>query len=311
VARPRRRPARRRALGPLVHRPVGLRMKALYASRRPAARRRSGPDLGLHRPRENGTGRCGTSPRRPGSSRRSTATSRDGPAPSRASGPEGRRLDRLRLVDLQRRLRADDRRARRAQPRGQPTRRRLGGGGVGLRLAGQPPRDVQPRLGRPRRPPLAQGGPPGPPVRRRRRPGLRLLGPGGPGPRPGRSLEDGPRPLGRPRRARLPRDQAADGRRCARRPGPRLPRRRLPLPDEGRRQGLALRPLGAGRRPVADALRAVRVPRAQPGLPRAAEQPRGQGLPRAGQPLRPRWPRPSSPASSRRTASPSTTSAAR
>ena len=63
---------------------------------------------------------------------------------------EGRRLDGVRLLDLQRRLpRAGPQPGARAQAHRQPAP-----AGVGLRLAAQPPRPVQPRLGRPRGPAL-------------------------------------------------------------------------------------------------------------------------------------------------------------
>ncbi len=61
---------------------------------------------------------------------------------------EGRRLDGVRLLDLQRRLpRAGPQPGARAQAHRQPAPARMG-----LRLAAQPPHPVQPRLGRPRGP---------------------------------------------------------------------------------------------------------------------------------------------------------------
>ena len=81
---------------------------------------------------------------------------RDRPAHRPASpaerllGAEGRRHDGVRLLDLQRRLpRAGPQPGGRAQAHRQPAP-----AGLGLRLAGQPPRPVQPRLGRPRGPAL-------------------------------------------------------------------------------------------------------------------------------------------------------------
>jgi formate dehydrogenase major subunit len=78
----------------------------------------------------------------------------------------GRRLDHLRLVDLLRRLPVADRKPRR-QPEADPPGRARRAPRLGLRLAGEPPHPVQPRLRRPA----------GPAVERAQEVGL--VGPGG------------------------------------------------------------------------------------------------------------------------------------
>ena len=92
------------------------------------------------------------------------------------SRAQGRRLDRVRGLDLQRSVRADRRASGRPQPCRQPQRRRLGGPGLGILMAGQPADSVQPSRGRPEWQPLAQGSAVGPPARQRRQ-GLHILGP--------------------------------------------------------------------------------------------------------------------------------------
>src|SRR5581483_6764012 len=73
------------------------------------------------------------------------------PAAFRLQGVEGRRLHRLRLLDLHGRLPAQ-----RPQPGALPAARRTRWSwhapGLGVRLAGESPHHVQPRLGRPGRP---------------------------------------------------------------------------------------------------------------------------------------------------------------
>ena len=106
------------------------------------------------------TGRCRTSP---GTTRskgrwpsrpprrywpRSTAGTRKGKPLSSYTQLTGRRVDRLRLLDLLRRPRRRREPGRAAQAR---IRAELGRPGVGLGLAGQPADPVQPRLGRPGR----------------------------------------------------------------------------------------------------------------------------------------------------------------
>ena len=147
VARQGGRPARRRRseLWFMYH--LGKRLKALYARlATPTATGRS-VNLTWDYP-EHGRASASRTPRR--CCRRSTATTvADGRAGARLRRAEGRRLDRLRLLDLLRRLR------RRRQPGAAARRRRprragrLGLARVGLRLAGQPPHPLQPRLGRP------------------------------------------------------------------------------------------------------------------------------------------------------------------
>ncbi len=182
VARPGARPARRRPVRPLVHRPARpAPASAPTPTASATATGRStltwdyiaenGPQaraLGRGRPQEiNGY---------------DVATGEPVPGLRR---PQGRRLDGLRGLDLQRRLR----RTASTRPGGATpataTRRRLGGARVGLRLAGQPPDHVQPRVRRPGGPAVV------------RAQGLRLLGRGG-----GRA--------GRARRPRLPGRQAPD-----------------------------------------------------------------------------------------------------
>ncbi len=110
------------------------------------ARRHAQPDRGRARPRKV--------------LRRSTATGWTRPtrAPARprlVTGflrAEGRRHDRVRVLDLQRRLpRAGPQPGPRAEDHRQPASAR-----VGLRLAAQPPHALQPRLGRPRGPAMVR-----------------------------------------------------------------------------------------------------------------------------------------------------------
>ena len=132
--------------------------------------------------------RCSGDQRLP--ARRGRPAHRTAAAPQGLRRAEGRRLDGVRLLDLQRRLsragpqRAAERDGRRRQP---------APAGVGLRLAAQPPGHVQPRLGRPR----------GPAVVRAQEADL---------------VGRGEAPVGRPRRAGLRARQAA--RLSARRPTP-------------------------------------------------------------------------------------------
>ena len=138
---------------------------------------------------------------------------------------------------------------RRGQP-GRPAQARqraeLGGARVGLGLAGQPADPLQPRLGRPGRQAVERAQGPG------------LVGRGG----------------GQVDRARRPR--------LRRRPAAVLPAaggrhrrgrdlRHRPVHHAGRRQGVAVRPGRAGRRPAAGALRAAGVAVPQPALRPAAQ----------------------------------------
>ncbi len=132
---------------------------------------------------------------------------------------------------------------------------------VGLGLADEPPRPLQPGLRRPRGPAVERAQEADlvgrREVDRRRRPGL----PGG-------------------HRAGLP---AARGR-----PGGRGDRRQRAVHHAGRRAGLAVRAGRAGRRADADALRAAGVAAAQRAAPGAPGQPGARAVRPAGQPLPPR-----------------------
>ena len=115
----------------------------------------------------------------------------------------------------------------------------------------------------------------------------------------------------RPRRPRLRPGQAAGlppGRRRDR-PGRAL--RQRPVHHAGRRQGVAVRPGRAGRRPAAHPLRAAGLPVPQPALPPAAQPgPAGGRLPHPDNRLQPSGGEPgsrSSRTSPRPTGSPSTT----
>ena len=131
------------------------------------------------------------------------------------------------------------------------------GARLGLRVAGQPPHPLQPRLGRP----------PGQAVEREEE--AHLVGSGGARARAGQEGQ-----VGRPRRARLQRV-----------PGPRRQERRQAVHHAGRPGRRVLRP--AQRRAVPGALRAGGVADQEPAL-QAAEQPGGQGLDRPGPEERPR-----------------------
>ena len=190
VARQGARPARRLPLRRLVRlQPRQAAQAAVRRLDRPAGPAAAAPHLGLRLRRARRA--CPTA-RRAGSRasrtwrrccRRSTATSwtrwTRRPASrkllTRLRRAEGRRHDRVRLLDLQRRLpRAGPQPRPRAQAHRQP-----GAAGVGLRLAAQPPDHVQPRLGRPRGPALVgaeeatSGGTRSRAVGRARRAGLR------------------------------------------------------------------------------------------------------------------------------------------
>ena len=143
-----------------------------------------------------------------------------------------RRLDVRRLLDLQRHLQGRHQPGGPAQAR---PRAGLGRGRVGLGLADGPPHALQPRLGRPR----------GQAVERAQ--GLRLVVGGG-------------AEVGRARRAGLRAHQAAVlPARARHRQVSRASGRRRPVHHAGGRQGLAVRAVGAARRPDAGALRAARV----------------------------------------------------
>ena len=165
---------------------------------------------------------------------------------ARLPGAEGRRLHGLRLLDL---LRASTPTGSTRPLAASPAREQsLGGAGVGLGVADEPPHALQPRLGRPRRKAVvgAQA--------------LRLVGRGG-------------GQVDRRGRAGLPRDHppalsAAGG--SARRGRARGRRR---LHHAGRREGLAVRALRLGGRAATHPLRARGVAVRQHPAPRPAVQP--------------------------------------
>ena len=172
--------------------------------------------------------------------------------------PQGRRVHRLRLLDLLRRLRGrgEPGRAPHAALGAGPVRRR-----VGLDVAREPPRALQPRL----------GGPGGQAVERAQE--ARVVGRG-----QGR--------VDRPRRPRLPDDHGARARPADGLDRGRGPARRRRVHHAGRRKGLAVRAERRGGRAAAHALRGPRVAGAQPAL-RPAGQPDRQGLRAGGQPVEP------------------------
>ena len=156
---------------------------------------------------------------------------RPGRAARRLHRPQGRRLDRVRLLDLLGGVREGRQPAGPAQaPR--PAGRRLPG--VGLGLADGPAGALQPRLRRPGRQALV------------RAQEVRLVG-------------RGPGPVGRPGRARLRGDQAAVVPAAGGRGRSGGAARGRPVHHAGRRQGLAVRAERAAGRADADPLRAARV----------------------------------------------------
>jgi hypothetical protein len=180
------------------------------------------------------------------------------PRAQRLPRAQGRRDDVLRLLDLLRCLRG------RRQPVGPAeAARRAGrdGAGVGLGVAVQPPRALQPRLRRPA----------GPAVERAQE--VRVVGRG-----EGRVDRQG--------RAGLREEETAVLRAAGRRGRRRGPARRRPVRHAGRRQGLVVRAQRPAGRADAHALRAARVAVPQPAL-RAAGQPDAQGVRAGRQPLEP------------------------
>ena len=171
---------------------------------------------------------------------------------------QGRRLHRLRLLDLLRRLRGrgEPGRAPHAALGAGPVRRR-----VGLDVAREPPRALQPRLGGPGRQAVE------------RAEEARVVGR-----RQGR--------VDRPRHPGLPADHRAPARPGEGHGGPRGPARRRRVHHAGRRQGVAVRAQRRGGRAAAHALRGPRVAGAQPAL-RPAGQPDREGLRAGGQPVEP------------------------
>ena len=215
VARPGLRPARRRPVRPLVHRPP--RPPAQEALRRQHPRARPAhPALTWDYIDERRTPswriKDEPSARRILKEMNGTFVANGRPVPE-LRRPQGRRLDRLRGLDLQRRLRPDAPGAGRAQLRRQPPGGRLGRPGWGFawpanrrilynRASADPAGKPWPKEAR-----LAR-------VHGNGGEGLRLLGrrlARGPTPPPGQVVR---RPLGRPRRPRLPHLQSAP------RPGP-------------------------------------------------------------------------------------------
>ena len=188
---------------------------------------------------------------------------RDRAAAERLHGDRGRRHDRLRVLDLLRLLRRRRQPAAPAQPRG-PRRPggRLGLARVGLGVAGQPARALQPRVGRPA--------------------GQAVVGA-----QEVRLVGRGAGQVDRLRRPGLPGRQAPRLRGAGRRRGHGRDLGRRPVHHDGRRAGLAVlaeRPAG---RADADALRAVRVAGRQPPLPEGRREPRRAALGPRRQPAGP------------------------
>ena len=182
-----------------------------------------------------------------------------GPAPSaeRLLRAEGRRLDGVRLLDLQRRL---PRTGPQPRPR-TPAHRQPSPARMGLRLAGQPPGPVQPRPRRSRRPAVVGAEEAG------------LVG-------------RGVAPLGGPRPAGFRAGEAARLPAAAGRDRHGGHRGRPAVHPEARRRRLAVRPRRQGRA-VAHALRAGRVAAGQPALPQTGVQPDRAPVRGAAQPHRP------------------------
>ena len=253
----------------------GSRLQALYAG---SSLERDRPvqatHLGLRRPRP-----ARRAVRRGGPLGGERLHAAEGRAGARVRGAEGRRLDRLRLLDLLGLLQG-----RREPDRAPEVRARadLGRAGVGLGLADEPAAALQPRLGGPGRQAVVGSEE------------VRLVG---------RAAAQ----VGGARRARLhPRSTAVvpagEGR-----PRHRDHRRDRSVHHAGGREGLALRAVGAPRRAVPHALRAGGVVEREPAL-RAAVQsrPGSSGTAATTPPTAPSRIR-ASRTCSRRTASPSTT----
>ncbi len=232
------RAGRRRAQRPVVHLPPGPPDPG-QAGRlgRPDGPAGAGPDLGLPNPRAAARAQRR---RDPGRDQR---VGRRAPAAVVLRPAQGRRVHGVRLLDL---LRGPGRRGEPGRPPQARLAAELGRPGLGLGLAAEPAGPVQPGLGRPRRQAVerAQGpglvGRSGRAVDRARRRRLRC--------RPAAVL---PAPGGRHRRGR--------------------DLRRRPVHPAGRRQGLAVRARGRGRRPAARPLRAAGVPVPQPAVRPAAQ----------------------------------------
>ena len=216
---------------------------------RPAAR----PRLGLPGRRARGGGRPGGA----------AGDQRHRPRRGGAVGvhrAEARRLDRVRLLDLLRRLR------RRGQP-GPAAQAALGAGRgrrrVGLGVAGEPAHPLQPSLRRTRR--HARGA-----SARSTSGGTRSRTSGS-----GRDVPDF-----------MP-DRAPDHVPEGGREGSRRDRRPGPVHHADRRQGLALRPARSGRRTDADPLRAAGVAGPQPAATPSRTTPRAAGSTIRDNPINP------------------------
>ncbi|CAA9530177.1 MAG: Formate dehydrogenase O alpha subunit, partial [uncultured Solirubrobacteraceae bacterium] len=246
VARQGDRPAGRRPLGAVVRLPPrppdqgplrGLRARAGLADPE--------PDVGLPRARRRAGAECGG-----GAQGDQRLRPDHGRARRRLRAAQGRRHDLLRLLDLLRVLRG--RRQPDPPPRaGRPLRaRRLRLARVGLGVAREPARPLQPGVRRPR--------------------GQAVVGA-----QEARLVGRGEREVGGLRRPRLPARQAT--RVPARRPrggDGRDPGRR-PVHDDARRPRTPLQRQRAARRAAADALRAARVARPQRPLSARRREPGG------------------------------------
>ena len=187
VARPRGRPARRRPVRHLVHRPprppAQGALRGEQAARATGRSRRSLWDY--IDPEENAGWRIKDEPSAARILKEINGYHVAGGLPVRGlRRPEGRRLDRLRRLDLQRGLRA---RRRRSRDGHNHAANRQGDDWVALGWGFAWPANrrvmYNRAVGRPRGRPLAQGGPPGASVRQRGE-GLCLLGRGRERPRP-------------------------------------------------------------------------------------------------------------------------------
>src|SRR5512143_3278847 len=197
-----------------------------------------------------------------------------GAAPARLRGAQGRRLDDMRVVDLLRvlpGLGSEPHRPARARS----SRRAGRASQVGLGMARQPARHLQPR----------RRGSAGQPVERAQ--ALGVVGSHGRQPaRSGHQEAGSARQVGRLRRAGLPPHRGPEPQGQARRHHHGAALGNGSVHHAAGREGVDLRPERAGGRALPDVLRAARVAGRQSPVPEAAREPRAQGLV-AGQALEP------------------------
>ena len=301
MARPRRRPARRRPVRHLVHRPPRPPAQAALRGEQAAARPADpGAPLGLHRPRgERRVADQGRAVRRADPQGDERLSRRRRPPRPRIRRPQGRRLDRLRRLDLQRGLRADAARAATAT-----TTRRTARATTGSRSAGASPgRPTAGSCTTARRPtPRAAPGPRRPAWRVGSATGRRVMSTGtrtraAPTPRTparrsggagsGSTSPTSRSPSRRPRR----RTPTASGSTSTTAPRPFL------MKADGK--GWLFAPSGLVDGPLPTHYEPYESPVSNLLYPEPGRQPGGQGLRHAGQPVRDARARPSSPACSR------------